>query len=220
MKYKINNHEVIETPLRGTYNKARLIESKNLIILCSYDSFIALYWKPLNLMIVNINKYEYNRTTNTHYKIFETLTPNYDKFKKLPNFKGVIYLKESEFMGIINDFMNFGNPEVKIGNLYKNYSLEISHLESLFNKGFDDFNKENLKYCFNGFMTIDKQTETLKTRTKNIYYMELPSEYYKPVIKITETLNNKGKILKYDCEVVSKFSLSFNNFKPSELRGV
>ena len=204
----IVNEYNLKIGCRATNLKNKVIETKELLLLKSYDTFISIYVKSKKLLINNIDYYKISNTTKKHYYAFrQTLNVNHK-----------IYLNNDNFYELVRIalFEDLGNIDVKVSHIFKEYELEKALLEAINNY---DFNlNENYNFNVGSFNVIDNSKVALKTRNKEIILCELPNTIIKPLVEITLTTNkNRTKILSSKVKLISKAGLSFNNYNTKEL---
>lgn len=104
MEIKINGLSIEEYYLKGANNKATIyLINDNIKILKSYNTFICIIYED-SLIISNLDKYNYSRTTKRHYNLFV------NQF----NINNELLLKENNFLKIIESIFNNNNYENKI----------------------------------------------------------------------------------------------------------
>ena len=214
MEIKINGNKISEFSLIGSYDKAKIIETEQLMILKSYDSFICLYYKPMKTIINNIDFFKYSNTTKRHYEqfIYNCGFVNHE-----------IYLNDFQFNKLIETFYNFGSIENLFNNIFKYYEMEKLIIETEINK-FSCYMENNIIYgffnenslydlnkCYGSFKPYDGYKLTdYKTITKEKLFYERKTEYNTLCICIELTLNKKETKLKnYKIKILNKYGLSF-----------
>ena len=139
---KINNVPISQYSLIGTYEKARILETEQLTILLSYESYILIFYKPNGTLIYNIKFHNYSNTTGRHEQQFIYNLNQFIEHK--------IYLDDKNFMDLINTFYNFGSIENKFNNIFKNYELEQNIIDFEL-KNFNYDNEKGFYYKYGSF---------------------------------------------------------------------
>jgi len=198
----------------STNKKTRVFEVDNFLLFRSYETFISIYDINRKTLINNLDYYKVSNTTRTHYYSFV----NHINFE-LPNIKDIeneVFLTDNQFYRLIDTLKDNLNIDNQLADIYKEYSLEKSLIESLENYNYNL--NENYKCNIGSWNTVDYSKKELKTRNKEIYLVELSHNYVKPQVEVTITTNKKRtKILNVKVKIISKYGLSFNNYNTKEL---
>ena len=198
----------------STNKKVEVTISDNIILLKSYDTFISLFDTNKSLLINNFTWFKSSATTRKHFSEFKRhLTWDLDY-----EIKHECFINNKEFYELVELtlFKDLGNVNIKIDNIFKEYEIEKSLIETLNNYNFNL--NENYNFNIGSCNTVKTEVKELKTRIKEIYVVEIPNELSKPQIEVVITTNKKRtKILNSKVNLITKSGLSYNNYNTKEL---
>ena len=201
---KIINEYNLNIGCKSTNKKTKVLETKDLLFLKSYDTFISIYVKSRKTLINNITYYKVSNTTKKHYYSFRDDLEVNNK----------IYLDNKTFYELVR--FDYVEVSGKFDNLFKEYEIEKNLIEAITNYEFNL--NENYNCNVGSFNVISNSKVELKTRNKEIILCELPNTIIKPLFEVTITTNkNRTKILSSKVKLISKSGLSFNNYNTKEL---
>ena len=198
----------LEIGSKASNMKATVLDLKDLLILKSYNTYVAIYLKSRKALINNIDAYKCSATTTKHYYAFrDSLEVNHK-----------IYVNNQYFNDeIIKKLQDNVYPVGQFEYIFKEYSLEKILIEAIKNYEFNL--NENYNFNIGSWTVIDNSKVEIKTRKKEIILCEVELGICQPVVEVTIVTNkSRTKILSTKVKVVSRSGLSFNDYNTKELR--